>query len=259
MLARGFRSSSFLRKGISTSASFKAVARSTFPKTLSAGHGYNHLIAHSFSTNKETGTEGTEQPAASKDTAVAKYDYDEYDDYEEPTTAGGWVKHFTIIGMRLGMLALAGVCIYFTAKELFPGRMGPQTLFSEAFERVRVHEEVMAIAGNGMKAFGRDVGRNTEGRRNHIDSYQYTGEDGSRRTRIRFNVKGDKAKVLVWAETSDRMAENEYVYLICQSTKTGKVVTVEDNRDRLEMELEQHGGPVDVSANFINNLFTKKD
>ena len=55
------------------------------------------------------------------------------------------------------------------------------------------------------------------------------------------------------------MAENEYVYLVCQSTKTGKVVTVEDNRDRLEMELEQHGGPVDVSANFINNLFTKKD
>ena len=79
----------------------------------------------------------------------------------------------------------------------------------------------MAIAGNGMKAFGRDVGRNTEGRRNHIDSYQYTGEDGSRRTRIRFNVKGDKAKVLVWAEVRDTtlltiMIDVSYLhFLVC--------------------------------------------
>lgn len=29
------------------------------------------------------------------------------------------------------------------------------------------------------------------------------------------------------------MADNEYVYLICQDRRTGRVITIEDNRDRL--------------------------
>lgn len=109
------------------------------------------------------------------------------------------VKLYATIAFRLSLLGLGLVCVYFTSKELFPGRLGPQGLFSEAFERVRNHEEVMVMAGANMKAFGRDVGRN-EGRRNHVDSYSYTAEDGSKRTRIRFNVKGDKGKVIVWVE-----------------------------------------------------------
>ena len=100
------------------------------------------------------------------------------------------------------MLALGAGCIYLTAGELFPGRMNPNTLFSEAFEKLLHHEEVMVMTGPHMKAFGRDVGRNTEGRRNHVDSYKYTGDDGSKRTRVRFNIKGDKGKVIVWAEVS---------------------------------------------------------
>lgn len=51
-----------------------------------------------------------------------------------------------------------------------------------------------------MKAFGRDTGRNTEGRRNHIDSYKYVADDGSKRTRVRFNIKGNKGQVHVWVE-----------------------------------------------------------
>lgn len=56
------------------------------------------------------------------------------------------------------------------------------------------------MVGHSAKAFGRDVGRNTEGRRNHIDSYQYKSEDGSNRMRIRFNIKGSKGQIRVWAE-----------------------------------------------------------
>jgi hypothetical protein len=197
-------------------------------------------------------------------------------------------------------------------------------LFSEVFEKLQNHEEVMVMTGHNMKAFGRDVGRNTEGRRNHLDSYGYTAEDGSKRLRIRMNIKGEKGKVIVWAEVrrgkqwlslycvvcvcercivctvcalycaacvwevsqlsvayytlspkssvprftylfsiphlrtqvSDRMAANEYVYIICQNAKTGKVVTIEDNRDRLEMELQNNSG--DVSGNLINKFFMGK-
>lgn len=111
------------------------------------------------------------------------------------------VRFYSRVAFQLGLLGLGMVCVYFTAKELFPGRLGAQSLFSEAFDRIRNHEEVMVMAGHDMKAFGRDVGRN-EGRRNHVDSYSYKAEDGSNRTRIRFNVKGDKGKVIVWVEVS---------------------------------------------------------
>ena len=97
-------------------------------------------------------------------------------------------------------MALGAVCVFLTGRELFPGRMNPNGLFSEVFDVVRVNDEIIKMAGENMKAFGRDVGRNTEGRRNHVDSYTYKDADGSNRTRVRFNVKGDKGKVVIWAE-----------------------------------------------------------
>lgn len=156
----------------------------------------------------------------------------------------------------MSFLALGAGCVYFTAKELFPGRMNPNSLFSEAFEKLRYNEEVLAMAGNSMKAFGRDVGRSTEGRRNHIDSYEYTAEDGSKRTRIRFNIKGDKAKVLVWAEISERMAHGEFVYIVCQSAKTGRIFTYADNREQLENDMRTNSDPSD---NFFKSIFSKKE
>lgn len=86
-----------------------------------------------------------------------------------------------------------------------------------------------------MKAYGRDVGRN-EGRRNHVDSRAYDDIDGSKRMRVRFGVEGPRGKVRVWAEVSSKMLDGEYVYIICQCMQTGRVLTVVDNRDRLEAE-----------------------
>ena len=106
--------------------------------------------------------------------------------------------------MRLSLLALGAVCVVLTARELFPGRMNPNSLFSEAFEILRYNEAVLRVVGENMKAFGRDVGRATEGRRNHVDSYTYKEADGSSRTRVRFHIKGDKGQVRVWAEVRDR-------------------------------------------------------
>jgi hypothetical protein len=60
--------------------------------------------------------------------------------------------------------------------------------------------QIRAICGESMKAYGRDAGRNTEGRRNHIDSRGYDSEDGSKRMRIRFFVQGSRGRVMVWAE-----------------------------------------------------------
>lgn len=55
------------------------------------------------------------------------------------------------------------------------------------------------------------------------------------------------------------MASNEYVYIICQNARTGRVVTVEDNRDRLDMELHNNAAE-DVSGSLINKFLSgKKD
>lgn len=60
----------------------------------------------------------------------------------------------------------------------------------------------MQLLGEDIYGYGRESGRNTEGRRNHVDSYKYVAEDGSNRLRVRFNMKGSKTGVLVYAEVS---------------------------------------------------------
>lgn len=84
-----------------------------------------------------------------------------------------------------------------------------------------------------MVAFGRDT--TNEGRRTNLDYRQYQ-EDGSNRTRIRYNVKGPRGQVTVWVEISDKMAQNDYVFLICQDKRTQRVITLADNRERLIAE-----------------------
>lgn len=76
---------------------------------------------------------------------VAKLDYDDYDDYEEPKTAGQKISFYTVLFFRLSLLAAGVVCIFFTGRELFPGRMGPQSLFSEAFETLQIRDEVRIL------------------------------------------------------------------------------------------------------------------
>lgn len=93
--------------------------------------------------------------------------------------------------------------------------------------------QIIELVGDNPKAFGRDVGRNTEGRRNFVDSFTYKASDGSNRVRIRFNIKGDRGQVLVWAELSDNLRNDEYVYVIVQSYRTGEVYTIVDNRDAI--------------------------
>eukprot|EP00601_Ochromonadales_sp_CCMP2298_P034047 CAMPEP_0173358742 /NCGR_PEP_ID=MMETSP1144-20121109/19626_1 /TAXON_ID=483371 /ORGANISM="non described non described, Strain CCMP2298" /LENGTH=230 /DNA_ID=CAMNT_0014307869 /DNA_START=243 /DNA_END=932 /DNA_ORIENTATION=- len=204
-------------------------------------------------SSTEKAKESVPEPESSNSTesAVVQHDYDEYDDYEEPKTAGQKVKVYGALAARLLLLGLGVVCVFFTGRELFPGRMSPNSLFSETFDLLRYNEQIMSMAGEGMKAFGRDVGR-SEGRRNQIDSYQYKADDGSNRTRVRFNIKGSKSKVVVWAEISDAMASNEFVFVVCQNARTGQVVTIQDHRDRLEEEQDSNTDP---SGSLINKFF----
>jgi import inner membrane translocase subunit TIM21 len=95
--------------------------------------------------------------------------------------------------LTLSFLGLAAGCIIYMGSELFPSRMSPNSIFSEAFELLRTNDQavlittfdlyvndhgqllrlqIVRLVGDDMKAFGRDTGRNTEGRRNLMDSYR---------------------------------------------------------------------------------------
>ena len=39
-------------------------------------------------------------------------------------------------------------------------------------------------------------------------------------------------------KVSNMMQADEYVYIIARDMKTGRVITLQDNRDRLEIEME---------------------
>lgn len=204
---------------------------------------------------------GANQAKTSNAKDIDRFNDDDYDDYEEPKTAGQKVRLYWILFMRLSLLALGLVCVYYTAQELFPGRNSPNSLFSEVFDLLRVNDDVRGTTGEPMTAFGRDFGRNTEGRRNHIDSRKYKAEDGSNRTRVRFNVKGPRAQFQVWAEVSDKMLNTEFVYLIVQDVRTGRVMTIHDNRARLEAQMAENstaGEGDNVIASLMGTMGLKR-
>lgn len=224
----------------------------------------NNIIRYN-STNKEPTNSNSDTDNTSnndkidsnnKNDAVAKIDDEYYDDYEEPVTPRDKVKHYFWVGLRLVFLVGGVACIGYLFKEMFPGRMSPNSLYSEAFEIVRFNDEIQLTCGDGMKAFGADRGRN-EGRRNHIDSRQYVAEDGSQRTRARFHVKGPRGHVIVWAEVSDNLEKPDLVYLICQDKRSGRVITIQDNRAILESRASAGNKDKDNTIAKLLGVFNK--
>ena len=114
---------------------------------------------------------------------------------------------------------------------LFPTRMSPQGAFNSALEFVRRDERVIARFGEPLKGYGRDLNTRSEGRRNFIDSKEYVAKDGSKRLRIKFTIEGPgNAKGNVWAEISDKMRSDEWVYLVVRDRRTGELDILIDNR-----------------------------
>ena len=58
-------------------------------------------------------------------------------------------------------------------------------------------------------------------------------EDGSNRTRVRFNIEGPYGNAFVFAEVSSAMPAGEFVYVLVQDKSNGRVQTLIDNRAAL--------------------------
>jgi import inner membrane translocase subunit TIM21 len=134
----------------------------------------------------------------------------------------------------VGIGAFAAACAYWIIKELVPTKMSPNSVFDRAFHVLRDNPEIQQRFGEPLKAYGRDHGGHREGRRNFVENTQYPcKEDGSNRTRIRFNLEGKFGHAYVFAEVSSDMPAGEFVYLLVQDKRNGRVITIVDNRTAL--------------------------
>lgn len=113
-------------------------------------------------------------------------------------------------------------------------KMSPNSVFDKSFDVVRKDPEVLRRYGDRVKAYGRDHGGHREGRRNFIEHKEYTDEqDGSKRTRVRYNLEGQFGRAFVFAEVSASMSRGEFVYILVQDKSNGRTHTVVDNRSAM--------------------------
>jgi import inner membrane translocase subunit TIM21 len=107
-----------------------------------------------------------------------------------------------------------------------------------SFELVRKDQAMLRLYGEDMKCYGRDSGGKREGRRNFIEHTEYVAEkeDGSKRSRVRYNIEGHDGQALgfVFAEVSNSMPSGEFVYVMVQNKRGGAVSTLVDNRSAIK-------------------------
>jgi len=133
-----------------------------------------------------------------------------------------------------GAVILATASAYYIIKELFPSKMSPNVVFDKAFSVVKKNNIVTSTFGSPLKAYGKDHGGHREGRRNFVEHTHYIEEsEGSKRTRIRFNIQGQYGSAFVFAEVSNKMSHGDFVYVLVQDKRNGNVITVVDNRSAI--------------------------
>jgi len=150
-------------------------------------------------------------------------------------TPGEKVAAVSRLTMWAGIFAFACTCAYYIGKELIPTKMSPNSVFSRASKSIKENSQVKLKYGeSSLKFYGKDHGGHREGRRNFIEHTQFTNEeDGSKRTRVRFNMEGKFASAFCFAEVSSEMPSGEFVYVLVQEKQSGRVITVIDNRAAL--------------------------
>jgi len=173
-------------------------------------------------------------------------------------TPGQKVVATTRLTMWAGVAALALTCSYYIGRELLPTKMSPNSIFDNAFSKIKADEGLKRRFGEKLKAYGRDHGGKREGRRNFIENSEYTDkEDGSKRVRVRFNLEGDNGNAFVFAEVSKDMPSGEFVYLMVQDRRNGQVINLIDNRSAL-MAKRMAGGDTKGQDAFANLMGVRK-
>lgn len=131
--------------------------------------------------------------------------------------------------------------------------MSPNRVFDRSFDIIRKDPEILQRYGESIKGYGRDHGGHREGRRNFIEHTEYVDtNDGSNRTRVRYNIEGRFGNAFVFAEVSSKMSSGEFVYILVQDKANGRVQTIVDNRSTLMAQ--QLAGNNEQAASVMSQL-----
>jgi len=150
----------------------------------------------------------------------------------EPGVAGAAQKGMSVVVIAFGAVAF-GACAWGISLALFPSASSTQTIYSEAFDKVKNDPNISYGLGSPMRAHGIDHG-GERGRRNEMERWDVT-ESGQDLTLVRFAVSGPQGAGLVLVQTPAKRSRGEFKYIIfenrsCQSFKRRQLVHVVDNR-----------------------------
>ena len=144
----------------------------------------------------------------------------------EPGVVGAAQKGVSAVVIAFGAVAF-GACAWGISQALFPGPTSTQSIYDEAFEKVRTNGDVAYALGTPLRAFGADRGSD-RGRRNALDRWELN-EGGEDVTVLRFHVAGPQGSGTVHVQTPAERKRGDFKYIMFEHRR--KMITVLDRRD----------------------------
>uniref|UniRef100_A0A4W5QMU6 Mitochondrial import inner membrane translocase subunit Tim21 n=1 Tax=Hucho hucho TaxID=62062 RepID=A0A4W5QMU6_9TELE len=139
-------------------------------------------------------------------------------------------KDFTYLIVVLIGLGVTGGLLYVVFQELFSSS-SPSKVYSKAFNKARLHPEVIGVFGEPIKCFGETSRR---GRRQQVSHVEYM-KDGLKHMRLKFYIEGDEPgrQGTVHTESKENLETGklEFRYIFVEvDTYPRRTIVIEDNR-----------------------------
>ncbi|XP_055784282.1 mitochondrial import inner membrane translocase subunit Tim21-like [Salvelinus fontinalis] len=139
-------------------------------------------------------------------------------------------KDFTYLIVVLIGLGVTGGLLYVVFQELFSSS-SPSKVYSKAFNKARLHPEVIGVFGEPIKCFGETSRR---GRRQQVSHVEYM-KDGLKHMRLKFYIEGDEpgrqGTVHTESKENPETGKLEFRYIFVEvDTYPRRTIVIEDNR-----------------------------
>ncbi|XP_010883975.2 mitochondrial import inner membrane translocase subunit Tim21 [Esox lucius] len=139
-------------------------------------------------------------------------------------------KDFTYLMVVLIGLGVTGGLLYVVFQELFSSS-SPNKVYSKAFNKTRLHPEVIGVFGEPIKCFGETSRR---GRRQQVSHVEYM-KDGLKHMRLKFYIEGEEpgrqGTVHTESKENPETGKLEFRYIFVEvDTYPRRTIVVEDNR-----------------------------
>nr|XP_004654873.1 mitochondrial import inner membrane translocase subunit Tim21 isoform X2 [Jaculus jaculus] len=139
-------------------------------------------------------------------------------------------RDFTYLIVVLLGISVTGGLLYTIFKELFSS-FSPNIIYGKAFEKCRIHPEVISVFGEPVKGYGEMTRR---GRRQHVSFIEYV-KDGLKHMRVKFYIEGSnpgkQGTVHVEVKENQESGKYEFRYIFVEvDSYPTRTIVIEDNR-----------------------------